>query len=84
MNIVLDTDSNYNLRINAEKSKNEKFTIAWYEGFCNTTEENKSILKGYDKFLKVAEKIQNEISKYKDLPFRFRQNIEFNELYYLK
>ena len=81
VNIVLDFGE---MRINAEKSKNEKYTIAWYENFVKTTEENKSIIKGYDKFLKVAEKIQNEISKYKDLPFRFRQNIEFNELFYLK
>ena len=84
INIVLDCDDNFNMRINLEKSKNEKYTVAWSDSFRQNTEEIRTILKGYDKYLKVAQKVADSINEYKDLPYRFRNNIEFTQLYYLK
>lgn len=81
VNIVLDHGE---MRINYEKSKGETYTISWYDNFVKDTEESKGIIKRYDKYLKTAEKIQSEILKYKDLPYRFRKNIDFDGLYYLK
>jgi len=79
-NLVLDSDG----RICCENSKNEKYTIAWVENFVKDTEEQKTIIKGYDEYLKVAQKVADSISEFKDLPSRFRRNIEFTTLFYLK
>lgn len=74
-NIVLKSDDKYNLRIDAESSRKERFTIAWAENFDKETEQEKEILKKYDKFLKVAEAMEKVVEEYNDLPQRFRQNM---------
>lgn len=73
--IVLNSDDNHNLRIDAESSRKEKFTITWAENFDKETEQEKEILKKYDKFLKVAEAMEKVVKEYNDLPQRFRQNM---------
>lgn len=77
-NIVLNYDPNYNARINAEDSAREKYTIAWAANFDKTTEEEKTILKNYDKYLKVADKMAEAVANYNKLPARFRENIYKN------
>lgn len=75
-NIVLKSDDNYNLRIDAESSREEKYTIAWAENFDKETETEREILKKYDKFLKIAEAMEKAVKEYNDIPQRFRQNME--------
>lgn len=82
-NVVLDCSDGYTLRINAEKSKEETYTIAWGDNFDKETAEEKEILTNYNKYLKVAQKVFDAIEVFKDLPYRFRQNIEINNSFYL-
>lgn len=77
-NIVLNAG-----RIDAKSSKIEKFSIVWAENFDKETDERKAILKNYDYYLTAAEEVAKAIENYKNLPFRFRKNIEFNEKFYL-
>jgi hypothetical protein len=82
--IMLETDDNYNLRVSADMSKNEKYVIAWAENFDETTNEMKTTIKKYDKFCKVAQKVADSISEFSELPQTFRNNIAFPYLFYLK
>lgn len=77
--VILDGDG----RINAENSRKEKYTISWADNFDKTTEEMRQAVKNYDKYIKVAQKISDAIDEFKELPFRFRQNICFNNVFYL-
>ena len=75
-NIVLVTDANYNLRISAEDSGKERYTLAWLGNFDRETETRKAILKDYDKYLRMAEKMVEAVKTYNELPHRFRENID--------
>lgn len=77
-NIVLNAG-----RIDAKSSRIEKFSIVWAENFDKETDERKAILKNYDYYLTAAEEVAKAIENYKNLPFRFRKNIEFDEKFYL-
>jgi len=79
-NIVLTTDQNYNLRISANDSKSENYTIAWAKNFDKETETRKGIIKQYDKFLKVANHVEKAMKEYNDLPHRFREHMDTNYL----
>ena len=81
--LIFDLDENCNLRINAEKSKSEKYTVCWGENFDKGTEELRQVIKNYDKYLKVAQKVADAINEFKELPHVFRQNIYFSSLFYL-
>lgn len=80
--VMLKTDDGYNQRIDAT-IKDEKYCIAWYENFVKYTQEIKDTIKNYNKYLKTAQKVTDAINSFKDLPFRFRQNIEFSNKFYL-
>ena len=75
-NVVLSSDSNYNLRIDAEKSQAEKYTVVWAENFYKETETRNEIIKNYNKLMKVSEQMEKAVKAYNDLPHRFRQNID--------
>ncbi len=77
-NIVLNAG-----RIDTKSSRIEKFSIVWAENFDKETDEGKAILKNYDYYLTAAEEVAKAIENYKNLPFRFRKNIDFNEKFYL-
>ena len=77
-NIVLNAG-----RIDAKSSRIEEFSIVWAENFDKETDERKAILKNYDYYLTAAEDVAKAIENYKNLPFRFRKNIEFDEKFYL-
>lgn len=70
-------------RIDAEKSKNEKYTLIWFENFNKHTEEKKQVVKNYDKMLKVAQKVADAIKEFKELPTDFRENIGFIDSHYI-
>ena len=75
-NVVLRTDDNYNLRISAEDSKSEKYTIVCAENFDKETEEEKGIITAYAKYLKMAEQMEKAVKAYNDLPHKFREHID--------
>lgn len=79
-NIVLVTDANYNLRISAEDSGKERYTLAWLESFDKGTEEKRNAIKMYDKYFKVAEEMEKAVKAYNELPCRFREHIDTNYL----
>lgn len=81
--IMLDRDENYNQRINANIGKDEKYVVSWYNNFVENTKEIQTAIKDYDKYIKVAQKVADAIDSFKNLPFRFRQNIEFTTKFYL-
>lgn len=75
-NVVLSSDLNYNLRIDADKSQMEKYTAVWAENFDKETETRKEIIKNYNKLMKISEQMEKAVKAYNDLPHRFRQNID--------
>ena len=74
--IVLNYDANYNQRINAADSMREKYTLGHCVNFDKETETRKAILKDYDKYLRMAEKMVEAVKTYNELPHRFRENID--------
>ena len=80
--VMLKTDDGYNQRICA--MMDEKQSSIWYENFVKYTQEIKDTIKNYNKYMKAAQKVADAINTYKELPFRFRRNIEFTTLFYLK
>lgn len=80
--VMLKTDDGYSQRIDASIT-DEKYMIGWYENFVQYTQEIKDTVKYYNKYLKTAQKVADAIAVYKDLPFRFRRNIEFTTKFYL-
>ena len=79
--VMLKSDDGYNQLICA--MMDEKQSIIWYENFVKYTQEIKDSIKNYNKYLKTAQKVADAINTYKDLPFRFRRNIEFTTKFYL-
>lgn len=80
-NLVLSSSS---YRIDAQKSRTEKYTISWFENFRSSIDEKKGVIKCYDKYIKMAAKLSGIIDDFGKLPIDFRKNITFNNLYYLK
>lgn len=79
-NIVLDFNSTNTLRINAKMSQNEKYTVAWAQNFDKDTAEIKDAAKKFNKYLKVAEKMEAAVKEYESINFYFRMNIDRNYL----
>ena len=71
-------------RIDAEKSRTEKYTTAWYKNFVASMDEKRGIIKNYDKYLKVAAKVAGAIKEFSQLPGSFRKNITFSNKFYLQ
>lgn len=79
LNVVLNKE----YRIEAEKSLNEKYTLIWRENFDTYAEEKQQVIKNYAKYIKVAQKVADAIKEFSELPFDFRNNIEFRNKFYL-
>lgn len=74
--VICDRDENYNYRVNAEKSTADRYAAAWLDNFDKSTAEKTAAAKGYDKFLKLADKMEAIIKEYNELPADFRQIVE--------
>ena len=74
--VVCHYDDNWNIRISAEDTPKETYVKNWFENFAKDTEEHKSVLDNYDKYMKVAEKMEQAVKMYNELPYRFRLNID--------
>lgn len=70
-------------RVDYEKTVGEKYVNIWFENFCKITSELRETIVNYDQFLKIAKTVADAIENYKNLPFRFRQNIKFTQSFYL-
>ena len=70
-------------RVDYEKTVGEKYVNIWFENFCKITQELRETTVNYDKFYKTAKAVADAIEIYKNLPFRFRQNIRFTQSFYL-
>lgn len=79
-NIVLVADDNYNLRISADYSRQEKYTKAWAENYDKETEERRGIISNYAKYLKAAAQMEKAVKAYNELPHRFRAHIDTHYL----
>ena len=75
-NIVCRYDDNFNSRISAEDTPTEHFTIVWFENFNEETENEEGIIENYDKYMEVAEQMEQAVKAYNDLPYRFRANMD--------
>ena len=82
-NIVLDFNSTNTLRINAKMSQNEKYSLAWSQSFDKYTAEIKDAAKKFDKYFKLAEKMEAVIKEYNSMNSYFRMNIDRNYLPYI-
>ena len=69
-NIVLVDD-----RIDANLSKVEKYTVAWRESMVKNTAEYIDAAKNYDKYLKMAEKLEALTKEFNSIPYPFRRNL---------
>ena len=78
--IVCDIDTNYNYRVNAEKSTADRYAAAWLENYDKATAEKIAAAKGYDKFLKLANQMEAIIKHYNELPHDFREIVDTNYL----
>lgn len=70
--VMCDRDDNYNYRVNAEKSKEDRFAVAWLENFDKETAQKSVTAKNYDKYVKLAEKLEAMIKEYNEIPSDFR------------
>ena len=77
---ILLTDAG---RVDYEKTVGEKYVNIWLENFCEYTDEARDAIANYDKYFEVAKAVESAINNYKNLPFRFRQNIRFTQSFYL-
>jgi hypothetical protein len=75
INIVLDYCGTDSLRICADLSLTEKYSISWYDDFNADTMILKDAVKNYDKYIKVTEKMEAAIRDFNDINLCFRNNI---------
>jgi hypothetical protein len=75
-NIVLDYCGTNTLRICADLSLTEKYTIFWYNDFDDDTTYLKDAVKNYDKYMKVTDKMVEVINEFDDINFYFRRNVD--------
>lgn len=80
MRLILNKDG----RIDKEASLSDKLGQSRLNSFKNYTKELSSIADNYDEYMKVCEELKNALGKYKDLPYRFRQNVGFWDGYCIK
>jgi hypothetical protein len=65
-------------RIDYERTLNDDRSKHWLNGFLNEIKEHKDAVKNYDKYLKRAEKLEEEIKKFSDeVPYTLRDNFMF-------
>ena len=74
---------NEGFRVDYEKTFAEKYVNIWYDKFNEYTDEMRSAVNNYDNCLDVAKAVADAINKYKELPYRFRENISFTQAFYL-
>ena len=77
MRLILNEDG----RIDKEASLSDKLGQSRLNSFKEYTKELSNIADNYDEYMKVCENLKNALSQYKDLPYRFRQNVKFHDSY---
>lgn len=71
-------------RIDYERTLNDDRSKHWLNGFLDEIKEHKDAVKNYDKYLKRAEKLEEEIKKFSDeVPYTLRDNLIFSFAYRL-
>ena len=48
----------------------------YLKNFDASTDELRAIVKGYDKYMKVADKLKDTIKEFNELPYDFRKNLQ--------
>ena len=76
LKIVCDCPDGYTYRINEEKTKADQLAAVWLQNFDKYTEEKRTAAKNFDKFLKVANKMEAAIKEFNALPQDFRKIID--------
>lgn len=71
-------------RIDYEASTNDDMGKKWIENFNKTTHELRDSIEKYEEYLEVAKDLANKIEEYSKLSYRFRENIQFRNKFYLK
>jgi hypothetical protein len=80
MRLILNEDG----RIDKEASLSDRLGQSRLSSFKEYTKELSNIADNYDEYMKVCENLKNALSQYKDLPYRFRQNVGFWDSYCIK
>ena len=80
--LVINFDLTNEGRISYDVVTNAKNHKEFIESFIKTTEESyQQTIKGYKKFMKVAERLDKVIKEYNELPYVFRKNFDRNYFY---
>jgi len=80
--IILELSSDN--RIDANASITHPIGQKWLTSFQEYTDELRSTINNYDKYMTIAEELQECIDKYAKIPSAFRENIELYNKFYLK
>lgn len=71
-------------RISYEKSLASPMGKRWIETFNEVSRQAEDAVENYDDYLAKAEEISSLITEYGKIPYEFRNNILFRNLYYLR
>lgn len=70
-------------RISYEKSLADHTGKRWIESFNEVSRQAEDAVENYDEYLAKAEEINKLINEYGKIPYEFRNNYLFRNLYYL-
>lgn len=67
---------NKDYRIDYEKSVGDYYAKAWLENFKEGIEGYQDTIDNYDKYMKVAENLDNALKEYNKIPHKFRGHLD--------
>lgn len=67
---------NEDYRIDYEKSVGDYYAKSWLENFKKGIDEYQDTIDNYDKYMEIADKLENALKEYNKMPHKFRGHLD--------
>lgn len=71
-------------RIDYNATINNDLAQKWVENISTQITEIKGVINNYNEYMEFTKQFQEQINKFAELPYQFRENIALDKIWYLK